>query len=157
MVHIPIKLRVFTRDEAATIIVWNTNNLTADQRRQPNINVQIEGSSSWFSPSVTTPDIRTMPQAIDGPTDVRAIQHMGALNENVGFNLRISFGANVDFETEMSVKPKGQHSGHVRVQRVKKESGKAVYANPAWVVGLDDETWSKLAFIIRNEVQKALR
>lgn len=157
MMDSPIKLRV-KRDEFETIVIWNTNVLTPEQQMQPNIAVQLMGSSGWFTPQLTTPDLRTkMSTAIDGPTDARSIKHEGQLDGNATFRLRLSFGPKLDYETFLDVKPKGEHTGHVKVVRVKKSSGKAIYAQPSFLVGLDDDAKASIAQIVGNVVRQELK
>lgn len=154
MIESPIKLRV-KRDEIETIVIWNTNLLTPEQRMQPNIDVQIMGSLGWFTPQLTTPDLRNkMSTAIDGPTDARAIKHEGSLNEGATFRIRLSFGSKLDYETFLDVKPRGEHTGHVKVVRVKKSSGNPIYAYSSFLVGIDDDAKAAIAQIMRNELNK---
>ena len=150
-----INIRVYKRNEVGTILIWNTDPLSADVRQQPNFEVQIE-DGSWIVPKVQIPDVQRMGRVIDSKTDTTMIQHTAELNEKTKFVFRLSFGPRHEFSTLLEVQPRNEYQGHYKIVRVPKPNYRVVYAAPAFVVGLDDDTKQTIGEIVKDAVKEAM-
>jgi hypothetical protein len=147
-----INIRVYKRGYKGTILIWNTDPLTDDQRRRVKVWIKPEGSETWEEPETGMPDTVRMGKIMDGKTDTVTIVHNDQLTADTSFSVRLAFGDGV--EAFLDVEPKNQHKAYVKTERYQLANGQFVYADPAYVIGLHPTVIDDLKKSIVEEIRK---
>jgi hypothetical protein len=147
-----INIRVYKRGYKGTILIWNTDPLTEDQRRRVKVNVKVDGSEQWEEPETGMPDTMRMGKIMDGKTDTVTIMHNDQLTAETSFSVKLDFGDGV--EAFLDVEPKNQHKAYVKTERYQLSGGQFVYADPAYVIGIHPTVMEDLRRVIVEEMSK---
>ena len=148
-----VNIRVYKRGYKGTILIWNTDPLTEEQRKNAKVTVRPEGSEQWIEPMTGMPDTIRMGKIMDGRTDTITVVHDDNFTADTPFSVRIDFG---DMVAELDVEPKNQHKAYVKTERYQLANGQFIYADPAYVIGLHPVVREELRSLIAEELSKAL-
>ena len=125
-----INIRVYKRLPVGTILIWNTQGLTDDQRRDFQVYVHKLTDNTWTQPVLGKPDVAKMGSVLDSNTDTTMIMHDDAIGEDTPFIVKITFGK---MEVrEASVKVAGRNSHIPFLKPIRTRSG--TYALPVVIV-----------------------
>jgi hypothetical protein len=149
-----VNIRVYKRGYKGTILIWNTDPLTEDQRKNAKIFIRPEGVESWIEPQTGMPDTVRMGKIMDGKTDTVTVIHDDNFTADTPFSVKIEFGEGV--ESVLDVEPKNQHKAYVKTERYQLANGQFIYADPAYVIGLHPVVIDDLRKVIIEEVRKAM-
>ena len=147
-----INIRVYKRGYKGTILIWNTDPLTEDQRRSAKIFVKPEGFDNWIEPETGMPDTVRMGKIMDGRTDTVTVIHDDAFTAETPFTVRIVFDG--DIEAMLEVEPKNQHRAYVKTERYQLANGQFIYADPAYVIGIHPSIMEDLKRSLIEEIRK---
>jgi len=121
-----VNIRVVSRTKEQTILIWNTQPLTAEQRVNYKVTCRLMTSDTWLTFPSVSPAPALVGKFMDGNTDAVAITHNAVLQEDTPFLARITFGL-TDLK-ETSIKVAGKNSAMPYVKPIRTSTG--VYAMP---------------------------
>jgi hypothetical protein len=146
-----VNIRVYKRGYKGTILIWNTDPLTEEQRKNAKVFVRPEGCNDWMEPQTGMPDTIRMGKIMDGKTDTITVVHDDNFTAETPFAVKIDFG---DMTAELEVEPKNQHKAYVKTERYQLENGQFIYADPAYVIGFHPVVTEQLRRLISEELHK---
>ena len=149
-----INIRVYKRGYKGTILIWNTDPLTEDQRRNAKVLVRPEGFDNWIEPETGMPDTVRMGKIMDGRTDTVTVVHDDAFTAETPFSVKILFGDGI--EAMLDVEPKNQHRAYVKTERYQLANGQFIYADPAYVIGIHPSIMEDLKRSLVEEIRKTM-
>lgn len=120
-----INVRIYKRLPTGTIVIWNTDVLTQEQKDNVLVGVRRITDNKWLVPICSTPDVARMGNVMDGNTDTIMIVHDERINEDTPFIIRLTFGKVEQREATLRVSGK---SGAPYIKPIRTASG--VYAMP---------------------------
>lgn len=150
-----INIRVYKRGYKGTILIWNTDPLTEEQRKNYVLSIKMEGSDVWTTPETGMPDTVRMGKIMDGRTDTMMVMHNEQLTADTPFSVRLSFGE--DVEAYLDIEPKNQHKAYVKTERYQLPNGQFVYADPAYVIGIHPTIIQDLSRSLIEELRKVVK
>lgn len=120
-----IKVRVCARNTTETILIWNTQNLTDEQKANTKVAIRSLTDNKWIYPEVFKPDISKLASA-DTHTDAIAIRHTDLIHQDTPFQVKLTFG--IDSFREVGVKVAGKNTMLPYIKPIRTASG--IYALP---------------------------
>jgi len=135
-----INIRVYKRLTAGTILIWNVNLLSPEQRQNIQVRIKKLTDSQWLAPQVCPSTDLGITMA-DGFTDAVVILHDEDLTEDTPFIAKILFGTN-DIR-EAAVKIAGRNSHMPFIKPIRSDNG--TYALPVHLVNGGELTEGILA------------
>jgi hypothetical protein len=150
-----VNIRVYKRGYKGTILIWNTEPLTEEQRAKVQVVVRTDGD--WFKPELGAPDTVRMGKIMDGHTDTVMVVHNDALTADTPFSVKLVFGDGPTAkEATLDIEPKNQHKAYVKTERYQLTNGQFVYADPAFIIGAHPVVMEEIQKMITEAVTRAL-
>ena len=150
-----VNIRVYKRGYKGTILIWNTEPLTEEQRGKVQVVTRTDGD--WFKPELGTPDTLRMGKIMDGHTDTTMVVHNDALTADTPFSVKLIFGDGPSVkEAVLDIEPKNQHKAYVKTERYQLVNGQFVYADPAFIIGMHPVIMEEIRKIVTEAVAQAL-
>lgn len=151
----PVNLHVYMRSGVGTTLLWRTDVLTPEQKSEYKLEARLSPGEPWFLPKICEPMMRErLQELMDKDTDGIMIPHQvtGRINENVGFELRMTFGRGAEtLEAFLKVESKNSYMPYVKPQRIE-DGQRIVYAQPVYVAGVSPNVIDQIAEAVSNKV-----
>lgn len=151
----PINIRVYKRGYHGTILLWNVEPLTEEQRKNVAVYVQRVNDKEWITPTTGMPDITRMAKAKDEQTDTIMIMHNEPLTQSTPFNVKLVFGKGETGYQEATyfVAPANSHRRPFTKPRRMVTDGKIVYAESVNIVGVEKSVVEQIAEAVANKLR----
>jgi hypothetical protein len=91
-----VNIRVYKRGYKGTILIWNNDVLTEEQRKKVKVFIKMQEADDWFAPEVGMPDVVRMGRIMDGKTDTISVIHNDDLTAESSFMVKLVFGEGVN-------------------------------------------------------------
>ena len=156
--HNKVNIRVYKRGFKSTILIWNTEPLTEQERQGVVILVRRGEDEPWWIPQTTMPDVQRMGRVKDENTDTVAIMHDDKLDADTEFMVRLVFSSVAGVtprEAFLRVEPSNQHKMFTKPERLVLENGKTVYAENVHVISMDQKVVEKIARTVRDVLKSS--
>jgi hypothetical protein len=144
------------RSRVGTTLLWNTDVLDPDQRKNWILEARLNEGEQWFCPKICTPIIKDALQSVmDDNTAAIMIPHQvtGRINELTPFEVRITFGTPPNIkDSYLKIESQNSYVPYVKPQRFEVHN-RTIYAEPVYLMGLAPDVLDQIVTAVSNKLK----
>jgi len=117
MTNDQVRIKVYSRTREGTIVFWNTDVLSKEQKENMSILIKQMGETNWVPARTAQPNTALMRPMDYNVISTVMILHDKSIDEHTPFDLQMSFGKTEVRNASITIEDKAAHTSYVRPKK----------------------------------------